>query len=145
MEFENPYAVYVRTDPAGYITAVNSSAFVTDTEGWTEIDRGFGDRYAHAQGNYFPKPILTDRGVCRYKLVEGKSVECTPEEISAQEEARKPKPIAPRNIVEGEYITLNGILYKAIANIPSGELIITGQNAVETTVEQQLAELMKGE
>lgn len=54
-------------------------------------------------------------------------------------------PVAPRNITAGEYITVNGVLYKATANIPHGEPIITGQNAVETTVEQQLYELMKGE
>lgn len=54
-------------------------------------------------------------------------------------------PVAPRNITEGEYITVNGVLYKAITNIPSGEPIITGQNAIETTIEEQLAELAKGE
>jgi hypothetical protein len=63
--------------------------------------------------------------------------------------APKPKPsnlpVAPRNVTEGEYITVNGVLYKITANIPSGEPIITGQNAIETTIEQQLAELAKGE
>ena len=54
------------------------------------------------------------------------------------------KPTAPRNIIAGEYITANGVLYKATSNIPNGEPIITGQNAIETTVEEQLAELMKG-
>jgi hypothetical protein len=54
-------------------------------------------------------------------------------------------PVAPRNIMEGEYITVDGVMYKAIANIPSGEPIITGQNAVETTIEEQLYELQKGE
>jgi hypothetical protein len=54
-------------------------------------------------------------------------------------------PAAPRNITEGEYITVNGVMYKAITNIPNGEPIITGQNAVETTIEQQLYELAKGE
>ena len=54
-------------------------------------------------------------------------------------------PVAPRNITEGEYITVSGVLYKITANIPSGEPIITGQNAIETTIEQQLAELAKGE
>ena len=72
-------------------------------------------------------------------------MECTPEEIAKQEEANKPKTIAPRNIVAGDYITVNGVLYKAIENIPHGEPIITGQNAVETTIEEQLYELMKGE
>ena len=53
-------------------------------------------------------------------------------------------PKAPRNITAGEYITVNGVLYKATENIPNGERIIVGQNAIETTVEAQLYELMGG-
>lgn len=49
---------------------------------------------------------------------------------------------APRNIVAGEYITIEGVLYKATENIPNGEPIIIGQNAIVTTVEEQLYELM---
>ena len=93
MEFTmNPYIVYAKTDSNGYITAVNSSAFLTDTTGWTEIDSGYGDKYHHAQGNYFEKPIITMGGAYRYKLVDGKPVECTAEEIATQEEALKPVP-----------------------------------------------------
>lgn len=142
---KNIYIVYVKTNSNGYITAVNSSAFLTDTTGWIEIDSGYGNKYHHAQGNYFPQFIFTDGGAYRYKLVNKKPVECTPEEIAEQEEALKPKTLAPRNIVAGEYVTVNGVLYKAIVNIPNGERIVTGQNAVETTIEEQLAELAKGE
>lgn len=53
-------------------------------------------------------------------------------------------PVAPRNIIAGEYVTVNGVLYKATENIPNGEHIIVGQNAIETTVEAQLYELMGG-
>ena len=92
MDFEmKPYIVYVKTNTDGYITAVNSSAFLTDITGWTEIDRGYGDKYHHAQGNYFPMPIITDGGAYRYKLVDGKAVECTAEEIKAQDEANEPE------------------------------------------------------
>ena len=85
------YIVYVKPTDAGYITAVNSSAFLTDTTGWVELDRGAGDRYHHAQNNYFDQPIRTNSGVYRYKLVDGKPIECTAEEIAAQE-AALPKP-----------------------------------------------------
>lgn len=54
-------------------------------------------------------------------------------------------PVAPRNIIAGEYITIKGVLYLATENIPNGEYIIVGQNAIETTVEEQLYELTKGE
>lgn len=89
-----PYIVYVKTNSHGYITAVNSSAFLEDVTGWTEIDSGYGDKYHHAQGNYFPKPIKTMGGAYCYKLVDGEVVECNAEEIKAQEEANKPIPEA---------------------------------------------------
>ena len=78
-----PHIVYVKTDDANRITAVNSSAFLRDMTGWTEIDSGYGDKYHHAQGNYFEKPIRDMRGICRYKLVDGVPVERTQEEMDA--------------------------------------------------------------
>lgn len=87
-----PYIVYVKTNESGFITAVNSSAFLANTAEWTEIDSGYGDKYHHAQGNYFPHPIITDGGAYRYKIVGGKPVECSAEEIGTQEEALKPVP-----------------------------------------------------
>ena len=73
--------------------------------------------------------------------------ECSASEILEQEAVVKMAelPVAPRNIVTGEYITVGGVLYKATDNIPSGERIITGQNAIKTTYEEQLYELNKGE
>lgn len=86
------YIVYVKTNASSYITGVNSSDFLEDTAGWLKIDSGYGDKYHHAQNNYFDQPIRTESGVYRYKLVDGKPVECTPEEIAAQEEANRPVP-----------------------------------------------------
>lgn len=87
-----PYRVYVQTDEAGRITAVNSSAFV-DSDWGTEIDSGCGDKYHHAQGNYFPRPIYTEDGLPHYKLVDGQTVERTAEEIAADRAARpEPEP-----------------------------------------------------
>ena len=54
-------------------------------------------------------------------------------------------PTASRNILKGEYSTCDGVLYKAIVNIPNGEHLIVGQNVVATTVEEQLYEMTKGE
>ena len=71
------YKVYIKTDENGNITAVNSSAFLTDTEGWAEIDEGGGDKYHHAQNNYFDKPLADERGLYNYKLVDGKVAERT--------------------------------------------------------------------
>ena len=94
--------VYVKPNKSGYITAVNSSAFLTDTTGWVEIDRGYGDKCHHAQNNYFAKRITTDGNAFHYKLVNGKAVECTPEEIAEQEEANKPVPVEPEGSVWDE-------------------------------------------
>lgn len=85
------YIVYVQINDAGYITAIDSSDFLHDVTGWVEIDHGAGDKHHHAQNNYFDRPIITESGVYRYKLVNGKPVECTAEEIAAQE-AALPKP-----------------------------------------------------
>lgn len=92
-------------------------------------------------GNYDGMPIvdaLPDGNLPDYLYIDKKYV---------YDPLPKPStvPVAPRNIMKGECITVDGVMYKATANIPSGEPIITGQNAVETTIEEQLAELAKGE
>ena len=86
----DPYHVYVQVDEQGRITAVNSSAFV-DSDWGTEIDSGCGDKYHHAQGNYFPWPIYTEDGIPRYKLKDGAAMERTEEEMEA-DRATFPKP-----------------------------------------------------
>ena len=97
------YIVYAKTDEAGSVLALNSSAFLTDTDGWKEIDRGMGDRYHHAQGNYLPLPLYTDEGVPRYKLVDGAAAERTAEEIAADEAALPaPGPTPVERIAELE-------------------------------------------
>lgn len=104
---ENPYIVYVKTNDSGCITAVNSSAFLVDVTGWTEIDSGYGDKYHHAQGNYFTKPIMTMGGAYCYKLIDSEVVECTAEEIKAQEEANKPIPEATTGDVLNALLGVN--------------------------------------
>ena len=94
MEMEKS-KVYVLPDSSGYITRIDggyTESNITDPENWVLIDEGNGDRYNLCQGNYFPQPIITDGGAYRYKLVDGQPVECTAEEIAAQEEALKPVP-----------------------------------------------------
>ena len=97
-----PYIVYVRTDDADRITAINSSAFLTDVTGWTEIDSGYGDKYYHAQGNYFDKPLCDECGICRYKLVDGKPVERTQEEMDADYVPPEVKPTDEERILQLE-------------------------------------------
>jgi hypothetical protein len=89
------YKVYVLTDDSGNITAVNSSAFLSDTDGWTEIDEGAGDKYHHAQGNYFEKPIFTAQGVYRYKIADSEVTKKTDGEIEAEVSAQPASPPTP--------------------------------------------------
>ena len=87
--------VYVLPDSSGYITRIDGGytvSNITDPENWVLIDEGYGDKYNLCQGNYFHHPIRTMGGAYRYKLVDGQPVECTAEEIEAQEEALKPVP-----------------------------------------------------
>lgn len=86
--------VLVQTDDAGRVTAINSDAFVSG-DGWTQIDEGEGDRYRHAQNNYLLKPLTDERGVYRYKLVDGLAAQRTQAEMDADFDARPaPEPTA---------------------------------------------------
>lgn len=83
------YNVYVKTDASGYIVAINSDAFMTDTTGWVLIDTGDDIEYMHAQNYYLDEPLTTDIGVHNYKLVDGAVVHCTEAELAEEEEAIK--------------------------------------------------------
>lgn len=110
---KNPYIVYIKQNDSGYITDVNSSTFLADTTGWTEIDRGFSDKYHHAQGNYFPQPIIDDRGIYRYKLVDSKPVERTQEEMDADYTPPEVKPMTEQRVDALETTTDDIILMMA--------------------------------
>ena len=88
------YKVLAKTDDVGRVTAINSDAFVNG-DGWTQIDEGEGDRYRHAQNNYLLKPLTDERGVYRYKLVDGLVAQRTQAEMDAEFDALPaPEPTA---------------------------------------------------
>ena len=87
--------VYIKTDQENRVTAVNSEIFLPDVSGWTEIDSGDGDRYVHAQGNYFPKPLTDENGVYRYKFENGEIAERSADEMAA--DLPVPEPTPPTN------------------------------------------------
>ena len=88
----NIYAVYIKTNTNNFVTAINSSAFLSDFTDWIEIDEGTGDKYHHAQGNYLPKSLMTDDGVYQYTYTDGELQERTEEEIQKERDARPPAP-----------------------------------------------------
>ena len=110
---EQPYKVLVRADAAGRVVAINSSAFVQDAEGLVEIDSGYGDRYHHAQGNYLPLPLMDERGVYRYKLVDGKVVDREPEEMDGDYVPTEDKPTTEQRVDALETTTDDIILMMA--------------------------------
>ena len=89
---EQPYKVLVRVDAAGRVVEINSNAFITNTDGWVEIDSGWGDKYHHAQGNYLESPLTDERGLFLYKLENGQIVKRSAAEVEAD---YKPQPFAP--------------------------------------------------
>ena len=103
--------VLVQTDDAGRVTAINSDAFVSG-DGWTAIDEGEGDRYRHAQNNYLLKPLTDERGVYRYKLVDGLVAQRTQAEMDADFDARP----APEPTAEEKERTLLKAQIQALSN-----------------------------
>lgn len=73
---ENEYKVYVSLQD-GYITSINSDIFLSEEEiqTMTEIDKGQGNKYAHAQNQYLEKGLVDEHGRYNYKFVSGKVVE----------------------------------------------------------------------
>lgn len=106
---ENEYKVYVSLQD-GYITSINSDIFLSQDEiqTMTEIDRGEGDKYAHAQGQYLEKELVDKYGRYNYKYVEGKVIEVA--------EADKPTIEEPK-AVPTEQEKINAQLMLQIAQI----------------------------
>ena len=69
-----PIKVYIKINERKEIINVNSSIFIEDTTGWIEIDEGFGDKYAHAQTQYFDEPITNEEGNYNYCYEENLKV-----------------------------------------------------------------------
>lgn len=84
---ENEYKVYVSLQD-GFITSINSDIFLSEEEMSTmkEIDRGQGDKYAHAQSQYLEKGLVDEQGRYNYKFLEGKVIEVAEAEKPTIEE-----------------------------------------------------------
>lgn len=70
---EEPVKVYVETDKDNNIIKVFSSDFEEPNSTSIKIDEGFGDKYRHAQSQYFDKPLINEDGSYNYKY-DGKDV-----------------------------------------------------------------------
>jgi hypothetical protein len=94
---ENSIKVYVQLDSNNVIinmlSDLESQITGISIEGWIQIDEGVGDKYAHAQGNYFPKDkgLIDSNGKYNYKLTDGKVTERTSEEKINLDEVKQNK------------------------------------------------------
>lgn len=75
MPAEEPIGVYIRIDEDKNIVEVNSDVFIADLSSWIKVDEGFGDKYAHAQSQYFEKPLIDEGGKYCYAFKRNKVVE----------------------------------------------------------------------
>lgn len=102
--------VYINKDSENNITSINSEIFLSEEEmsTMTEIDKGQGDKYAHAQGLYLEKGLFDEHGRYNYKFVEGKVVEVA--------EANKPTIEEPK-AVPTEQEKINAQLMLQIAQL----------------------------
>lgn len=70
---EQGFEVWVRVNEKNEIIEVNSNIFIKDFTGWILIDKNvMGDKGAHAQSQYFDKPIIDENGKYTYYLKGGK-------------------------------------------------------------------------
>ena len=104
---ENEYKVYVSLQD-GYITSINSEIFLSQEEiqTMTEIDKGKGDKYAHAQSQYLEKELVDEKGRYNYKFVEGKVIEVAEED--------KPKVVDPEQQATAQDKIEAQVMYTAL-------------------------------
>ena len=68
------YKVYIKTNSDGIVVGINSSAFLTDLTGWTEIACGDGDNYHHPQDYFLPLGFTDENGIANYVYSGGEIV-----------------------------------------------------------------------
>ena len=136
--------VYIQTDAQGRILRCEggySMSNIADVSEWIFIDEGTGDRYNLCQAQYFDGGLYTEDGICRYVWSDNEYRIRTEHEMEADRKARNIRR-ADRAYEPGEYMTIDGTLYKVALPIFAGTQITIGTNVEPTTIE---AELVKTE
>lgn len=110
MKFEE-IKVYVKTNENNEIIEINSSIFLADTTDYIEIDSGYGDKYAHAQGNYLEKGLCDEQGRYNYKLVDGEVVEV------AEEDKPIVEPVIPNHVEKSVWDELDEAFQEGVDSV----------------------------
>ena len=122
--------VYIKTNENNIITAINSSIFLNNIEGYIQIDEGSGDKYSHAQGNYLDKSLIDESGRFNYKFEDGKILELTEEEKNSL--FKNPEPTPSKQEI------INSSLLKENSEI---KLQLVKQQQINAEIMKKLAEL----
>ncbi len=78
------YDIYIKVNNDNCVTSINSNIFIDNLNDWILVDSNVqGDKGAHAQGNYLPKPLTTSEGYYRYKYDNGNVIERSEDEINS--------------------------------------------------------------
>lgn len=90
MPIDEKIGVYVEINEKNQITKVFSDLFEQPTPTSIKIDEGFGDKFAHAQSQYFTKPIADENGIYNYTYENGvvKEADKTAETQEKDKQAR---------------------------------------------------------
>lgn len=70
-----PTKVYIEVNSNNEIIKVFSTDFEQPTEKSIYLNEGYGDKYRHAQSQYFEKPLMNDDGFYNYNYKDGKVIE----------------------------------------------------------------------
>lgn len=137
---EKTYSVFVRVNAEGYLTDIDSDAFITDPSNWFKVDEGRGELYKYARVNYCPKGLVSD-GFHNYRLVDGVVVYAP--QIDPPEDHNELSPteqffVASRRYIPGELVSVQGRMYEVISIILPGGAINPGTNVREITLEQYI-------
>ena len=146
-EFESKSKVYIQTDAQGRILRCEGGytmSNIDDISEWIFIDEGTGDRYNLCQSQYFDGGLYTEDGICRYVYSNGNCRLRTNVEIETDRQEQSIRR-ADRDYDPGEYVTIDGTLYKVVLPILSGTQITPDTNVEATTIEAEMAILNKEE
>lgn len=139
--------VYIQTDAQGRITRCEGGytmSNIVDLSEWIFIDEGEGDRYNLCQSHYFENGLYTDDGIHRWVYEDEDVRPRTDAEMEADREASHIHRAA-RDFDPGEYMTVEGIMYRVELPILAGSIITPGTNVTATTIEAEMARLNEGE
>lgn len=139
-DMEGTWDVYIQINIDNYVTAIDSSAFISDPTNWLKVDSGEGEFYKYCRVLYCPKGLTTDGGY-NYKLVDGVVVYAPQQEQPTDHNEMASTEdffIATRRYDIGELVNIQGRMYEVTAIILNGSHINPGSNCKEITLEEYI-------